>query len=251
MATRREAETVMNSGLVRALGWTTLFISVVTFFLFVAWLLSEEQGGFGPRDDRWITAQYFNWHPLLMSATFFLCVTPAVCTFETYPCSRNANKWLHATYHTFGCICIVGGLYIILDCHLNLRYEPRVFQSIHALCGYVVFGLFCLNYLFGLCVFGCRCGGDVLRRSIMPYHKRFGLFVAIAGYANILLGLSQAVKPSQLAFGQLLAGFVLLTLLLVILTVVNFMNKKEVRAEYVATDVDDVDDQTDDDRVQT
>ena len=189
-----------------------------------------------------------SWHPLLMSATFLLFMTPAVLSFEIYPFSRKCNKIIHGTSNSFALMSIIAGLYIILDCHLNLS-ESGIFNSIHAVCGYMTFGLLCLVWLVGITLYGFGCCSDELKRAAMPYHKRLGIFTLFCGYATMLLGLSETVKEQQLSLGQLMAGCVFLTMLGVIFTIIRFVNKRDEIHEYVATENDEPDEEDDDDQM--
>merc|ERR1712032_72148 len=111
------------------------------------------------------------------------------------------------------------------------------------------FSLLCITYLVGICLYGIGCGSDELKKSAKPYHKRFGTFTLFCGYATILLGLAETIKPTQIKLGQLIAGFVFLTMLLVVFTLTKFIDKQGAAHIYELSNNEDPDDQTDDDQL--
>ena len=54
--------------------------------LIFIWLLSDDLGGFGLRTNI-LTANYFNWHPLVMSMAFLLFMTPGII-YNKYSCIK-------------------------------------------------------------------------------------------------------------------------------------------------------------------
>eukprot|EP01083_Nonionella_stella_P116017 344459_1 len=243
MATQQLSETAIKTS-----GTATIIVSLITWLMFVGWLLSEDGGGLGDREDT-VTTSYFNWHPFLMSATFFLLITPSVLAFElsTVQTLRHRSKKVHTFLHTLAFISITLGLYIILDCHLNLQPNGELFEDIHAICGYITFVLFCVTYLGGACLYGLSCGSIELRQNAKPYHKRLGTLTLFCGYATCLLGLAE-IAHEHMELAQLMAGFVFLTMMGVVFTLVKFVDKSNPIA-YEVTDASDHDDHTEDDLV--
>merc|ERR1719461_882393 len=193
----------IKSSTTKTIGRITIVISIITWCLFLGWILSAEAGGLGPRYNV-LTASYFNWHPFLMTSTFFLFMTPAVLSFEILPFHRSINKRVHGTLNSLSFISVICGLYIILDCHQNLHTPPIVNSSIHSICGYMTFSLLMIVYLIGFILFGIGCGSDELKKTAMPYHKRLGAVVLFCGYVTILSGLGKTInKETQLETGQL------------------------------------------------
>merc|ERR1711971_818096 len=141
----------------------TILISFITWCMFVGWIMSDERDGLGARQNT-LTQSYFNWHPFLMSSTFFLFLTPAVLSFEVCTCSRATHKKLHGFINTFAIISVICGVYIILDCHQNLHDDPIINPSIHSIAGYMSFSLLCIVYLIGLIFYGIGYGSDEAKK---------------------------------------------------------------------------------------
>eukprot|EP01084_Bolivina_argentea_P080510 145825_1 len=235
----------MDQSAVTIIGTVTTIVSIITWLIFVGWLLSSTMGGLGNRDDR---ETYFNWHPFLMTASIFLFTTPAILSFEIGPCSRTVNKNMHSTFNTLSFISMIIGLIIILDCHINLRPDIKILTSIHAICGWMTFVLLCATYLVGAILYGLGCCSNDLKKNAKPYHKRFGTFTLFCGYATCLLGLGESIVEEQMEWGQLMSGFIFLTMMGVVFTLTKFIDKEYDTHMYHPTDNDDSD-QTDDDRL--
>ena len=179
-----------------------------------------------------------------MSSTFFLFMTPAVLSFEVSPFSRSINKKLHGSLNSFAFISVIVGLYIILDCHQNLHDEPIINPSIHSIAGYMTIGLLVIVYFVGFIFYGIGCGSNELKKSVKPYHKRLGTVALFCGYGTILLGLAETInKETQIDLGQLMAGFVFLTMLGVVFSLIKFTDKPHAAPHlYELTDNEDIDD---------
>ena len=225
MITRRKAEKI-NPVVPAIIGRTTIVVSAITFLLFVGWILSDEAGGLDYRNGK-ISAGYFNWHPLMMSATFLLFMTPAVLAFEVFPFSRASNKKFHGWMNTFSFITITIGLAVIIDCHINLTNQGLL-KTIHSICGYMTFGILSITYFVAAISYGLGVGSGAFKAELKPYHKRLGTFTSFCGYATILLGLLEKVSDDQMKLGQTMAGCIFLVMLGVIFTLTKFVDKSDV-----------------------
>ena len=140
-------------------------------------------------------------------------------------------------------IGISAGLYIILDCHLTLNpNHPGLMNKIHSVCGWMCFGLFAVDYLLAAWLYGIGVGSDETKKIAMGYHKRIGILTLFTGYASILLGLAETIDVYNMRIGQLISGFVFLTMFGVICTVIKFTDKKRIMKEdYELTEREDID----------
>ena len=244
MASLRVAEN-MNTSVAKWIGRLTMLISIVTWCLFLVWIMSDVRQGLGIRHNE-LTQSYFklppsflsfirppcgccsidSWHPFLMSSAFFLFMTPAALSFEVCICSRSIHKRMHAILNSLSLLSAAVGLFIILDCHQNLHDEPIFNNSIHSIAGYLTLGTLALVYLAGLIFYGLGCGSDAVKKAVKPYHKRLGAVALLFGYGTILLGLMETLdKDKQLGIGQLIAGFIFVTLLGVVFSLFKFADK--------------------------
>lgn len=208
----------------------------LTFVSIIIWLnLDQLGGGLGMRSSNGVTAQYFNWHPLLMSMAFLIFMTPAILSFEIFPYPRHANKLLHAFVNTLALLAAFAGFGIILDCHNNLS-STGSFHTVHGCVGLVVLSLLAINYFLAFVLYGLQCGGS-LRTKLKPLHKRLGFCVITLGFANITLGIFEQELKKQLKgpthqFTHAIAIACIVTLIGVIFTVVKFIDKKDVDPKY-------------------
>eukprot|EP01084_Bolivina_argentea_P116920 207672_1 len=201
-------------------GCFTLLTSVSAFIIITLWLndTSHPKGGFKTRaqcvSNDTNCDGYWNWHPMMMSACFVLLLPFGISSFELYPFMRKYNKHIHGVVNTMGVICACVGFSIIIDIHKTL--DSRVLcQSVHALCGYVVFGCLCLEYCVGFILYVLKLGG-ALRGSLKPLHKRFGFYTMIFGLATVCMGIVSHTKDHEPAkniitmqFAAILIGFVM------------------------------------------
>ena len=177
------------------------------------------------------------------------CESVIIClalSFEADALSRGRsfNKYIHGVLNTLALIGISAGLYIILDCHITLNPEhPGLMNKIHSVCGWICFALFWFDYLLAAWLYGVGVGSDETKQMAMAYHKRIGILTLFSGYTSILLGLVETIDLHDMRVGQLMAGFVILTMGGVICSVIKFSDKKKRIAQYQPTDIEDPDDQ--------
>ena len=156
-------------------------LSLLSMVLLIVWLTSEEGGGLGARSPDGVTAEYFNWHPLLMSAAFLVFMAPASSAFEVYsPLSRATNKRVHAALQTVAVILLACGYAIIYDCHVGLS-DTGLANSMHSIAGYMTMAMVGLAYAMGFVLYVLGYGGE-LRGTLKPLHKRLGMFSLMMGY---------------------------------------------------------------------
>lgn len=212
--------------------------SLIAFTLIVIWLHDDALGGgLGLRDSSGVTTQYFNWHPLLMSLAFLVCMMPAFLGFEVLPCTRNLNKNIHAVLNTCALIAAMAGLGIILDCH-NTLTDSGSFHTVHGILGLITLILLVLNYFGGFFMYVLKLGG-ALRGSLKPLHKRMGLFCIMLGLATLCLGVQEKQDKSGLdyttragALANAIGIIVILSLGAAVFSVAKFVDKKPVEAQY-------------------
>ena len=227
MVTRRNPEKV-HPVVPAIIGRITIGFSVITFLLFVTWISSENAGGLSMRHGK-ISPGYFNWHPLMMSATFLLFMGPAVLAFEVYPFSRALNKKIHGWMNTFAAITITVGLIIIIDCHINLT-NKGLLNTVHSICGFMTFSMLSITYLGGVILYGLGFGSNTLKGAFKPYHKRLGTFTLFCGYATMLMGLAEKISDKKMQLGQTIAGFIFLVMIGAVFTVTKFVDKSDLVA---------------------
>eukprot|EP01084_Bolivina_argentea_P116922 207676_1 len=198
-------------------GYGSVFCAVLAFTFILAWLLSDTGGGFGHRHDYFVGEgiKYFNWHPLMMSLAFVLCMPLAIASFELYPCRRIVNKYIHFILNSCAVISATAGLVIIIDIHKYLHNPGALGQSVHGLCGYVTITILGISYFAGLFMYIFKLGGS-LRGTLKPLHKRFGFYTMIFGLATVCMGIVSHTKDHEPAkniitmqFAAILIGFVM------------------------------------------
>jgi len=225
--------------------WTNIFLhgfgplaifgSLLTFVLLVIWLNLDGVGGLGPRPSTKTTAEYFNWHPLLMSLAFLVFMTPAVLSFEILPFARHINKSIHGFANLLALLTAFAGFAIILDCHNNLSTTGS-FHTVHGCIGLTVLIIFACNYFLGFILYGLQLG-DSLRGTLKPLHKRLGLCVITLGFTNMSIGiLEQEIKKtlsdSETKFTNALGVICASTLICILFTLVKFVDKKDTDIKY-------------------
>merc|ERR1712129_152125 len=122
-------------------------------------LCTEDLGGFGLR-QRVVTAEYFNWHILMMTMAFLLFMTPAVAAFEIFELSRDRNKQIHKYLQTFALVCMIAGYVIIYDCHSVLS-DHGLALSTHSIIGYIAIALVTSTYVMAFALYVLKFGGSL------------------------------------------------------------------------------------------
>jgi len=205
-----------------------VFLSLVSALLIIIWLASEEGGGLGVRSDT-VTAEYFNWHPLLMTVAFLALMGPATAAFEVYSVfSRAMNKNIHATLQTMAVVAVTAGYVIIYDCHVVLG-DNGLATSMHSIAGYMTMALVGLVYAMGLVLYVLKWGAE-LRGSLKPLHKRMGFMALLMGYATILMGMTEKANGMEgltLQFTQVIVGLIVGAAVCVSCAVLKFVDKKD------------------------
>jgi len=212
-------------------GTIAFFLPILTFIAIVIWLNLDQIGGLGPRPSSGVTAEYFNWHPFMMSLGFLVCMTPAVTSFEILPFSRHTNKTIHGILNVLAVLAAGGGFYIILDCHNNLSNNGS-FHTVHGCIGLTTLITCALNFFLGFFLYVVQIGGS-LRATLKPFHKRLGFATVIIGLANIALGLMEqelkkGVTGPTHQLTNAIGVAIAITILSVIFTVAKFVDKKDV-----------------------
>jgi len=209
-------------------------LSLLSMILLIVWLTSEEGGGLGARSDEGVTAEYFNWHPLLMSAAFLVFMAPASSAFEVFsPLSRAMNKRVHAALQTVAVILVICGYAIIYDCHVGLS-ETGLANSMHSIAGYMTMSMVGLAYAMGFVLYVVGYGGE-LRGTLKPLHKRLGLMSLLMGFTTLLMGMTEKANGSTegtLVLTQVTVGLVVLSAVSVSFAVVKFVDKKDAEHKY-------------------
>jgi hypothetical protein len=222
-------------------GVFSIVVSVLSWILILIWLMSEDLGGLGARDNTMVTKEYFNWHPFLMSTAFLLLMAPAIIAFEMYPMARHTNKNIHALLMTLALISAFAGLAIILDCHNNLSIAGS-FKTLHGCVGLFTVIILALNYLGGLVMYICKLGGT-LRGTLKPLHKRLGLFCILMGFSTICIGIQEkadkgGLEGTALEFTYAIGIFVYAALGSTVFTVAKFVDKAD--APVIAKEVKNI-----------
>jgi len=209
--------------------------SLISFIMLVFYL--NDTGGWTLR-TLVLTREYFDWHPLLMGIAFLLFMTPAVLSFEVFPFVRHTNKNIHGLLNTLGFVAAIAGFAIILDCHQNLSTKGS-FHTLHSAVGVTTLGFYFINLSLAIILYVMGCGGS-LRGSLKPLHKRLGFLTILCGYSTICIGL---MEDSLTKFGDArrlsyaIGIGVYLTAAGVIFSICNFIEKKDVNADYTPIDI--------------
>eukprot|EP01084_Bolivina_argentea_P206317 352287_1 len=204
-------------------------LSLLTILLVFIWLLSADGGGLGSRGHG---ADYFNWHPFLMSCAFLLFMTPATSAFEVCACcsSRHTNKLIHGALQSLAMLSITAGYIIIYDCHTNLS-NTGLAKNMHSIAGYLTIAMVGLTYLMGFYLYAMKCGGT-LRGELKPFHKRLGMMSLFMGFATMLMGWTEnavfgGLKGHHIVFPQVIVGLLIGTAVSVGFSIIKFVDKKD------------------------
>merc|ERR1712228_795977 len=197
--------------------------------LIVIWLCTDDLGGFGYRQSV-LTADYFNWHILMMAVAFLALMTPATASFELLPFARNRNKRIHAALQTFAVIAMIAGYVIIYDCHMVLTTHGLAL-SMHSIIGYMTISLVVITYAMGFVMYVLKWGGS-LRGTLKPLHKRMGFVSWMLGMVALLMGITEKANGQEhiptLVLTQVITGLVVFTSVFVSFSIVKFEDKSDV-----------------------
>lgn len=184
------------------------FLQVSSFIVIIIWAFFPLGGlklspveladGSGAND----TSQLFNWHPILMSFAFIVCMGEAVLAYKAplirYP-DRKATKYAHFGLHTIAGTAMVLGFVAVYKAHTLKRPTPMSdFYSVHSWMGVSTFFLFACQWTLGLLAFLVPRWSAVARSTFAPIHGFIGLATLVFGLSTIIAGLQEKATFVQL-----------------------------------------------------
>jgi len=220
-------------------GTTAIVLGIISWIMIVHYLRGDK-GGLGPRDPSQRTADYFNWHPLLMGLSVLVLMVPAVLAFEVYACfGRKDNKAIHGGLQALAIVVMFTGFGIVYDANVVIDGRHAA-ATIHSVTGYMTLSLVASAFAMGFILFVIKAGGD-LRRSLRPFHKRLGLFALLTAFAAVFTGIQQIsaadeVGSSTRTFTQVITALITTCLGALFFSLIRFANKEDVQGTAAGDD---------------
>ncbi|XP_072978139.1 probable ascorbate-specific transmembrane electron transporter 1 [Typha angustifolia] len=128
----------------------------------------------------------FNVHPVLMLIGFIIMGGEAIMSYKALPCSRDAKKLIHLILHAIALVLGCVGIYAVFKFH-NESGIANLY-SLHSWVGLGTISLYGFQWILGFTTFFYPGGKLSMRRSLIPWHVLFGLFVFILAVGNAELG---------------------------------------------------------------
>lgn len=158
-----------------------------------------------PQGDGNDTGLLFNWHPLLMTLAFVVCMGEAVLAYKApllkLP-DRPARKAWHVAMHTSALVLGSLGITAAIQSHTLKRPKPIPnFYSTHSFLGLLVCFIVIGQGSLGILAFIAPKWSVQTRQEFGPIHAFSGLFVLITGIAT--MGVSWSPSEFNFVFNTL------------------------------------------------
>uniref|UniRef100_A0A7N1A8H1 ascorbate ferrireductase (transmembrane) n=1 Tax=Kalanchoe fedtschenkoi TaxID=63787 RepID=A0A7N1A8H1_KALFE len=156
---------------------------ITAIVLMLVWLLHYGKGFDLNSND---PTRIFNLHPLLMFCGFIFMAGEAMMVYRTVKVGRPALKLIHMTFQLIALGLGVVGIYAAFKFHKEIHLSHMT--SLHAWIGIATYGLFLLQFLFGLpMVVKSRPDGEIS----LPWHVCFGRMLFYMAICTAISGLMQ------------------------------------------------------------
>eukprot|EP00744_Colponema_vietnamica_P000128 GILI01000242.1.p1 GENE.GILI01000242.1~~GILI01000242.1.p1 ORF type:complete len:267 (+),score=75.69 GILI01000242.1:123-923(+) len=157
--------------------------------LTLCWLYMEQLHGLGSGDKNIKWADYFNWHPFLMTLAYGVCMAESLVAFRVLPVARPTQKLFHLVLHFLAIIFATAALVIVLDFHDKVKAAN--FYSVHSYVGISAFVLTWFQFLLGFVGFFWPKFSDNGRKNLSPWHVFLGKVTFVFGLAGLCTGMLQ------------------------------------------------------------
>ncbi|CAN6232638.1 unnamed protein product [Urochloa humidicola] len=129
----------------------------------------------------------FNVHPVLMLIGFIIIGSEAIMVYKVFPTlNHDTAKLTHLILHGIALVLGAVGIYFAFKNH-NESGIANLY-SLHSWIGIGTITLYGIQWIFGFVTFFFPGAAPNLRKSLLPWHILFGLFVYILALANAELG---------------------------------------------------------------
>ncbi|KAF8768804.1 hypothetical protein HU200_007366 [Digitaria exilis] len=129
----------------------------------------------------------FNVHPVLMLIGFIIIGSEAIMVYKVFPTlNRNTAKLIHLILHAIALVLGAVGIYFAFKNH-NESGIANLY-SLHSWIGIGTITLYGIQWVFGFVSFFFPGAAPNTRKSLLPWHILFGLFIYILALANAELG---------------------------------------------------------------
>ncbi|KAG2660179.1 ascorbate-specific transmembrane electron transporter 2-like [Panicum virgatum] len=129
----------------------------------------------------------FNVHPVLMLIGYVIIGSEAIMVYKVFPTLKHDTaKLIHLILHGIALVLGAVGIYFAFKNH-NESGIANLY-SLHSWLGIGTITLYGIQWIFGFVTFFFPGAAPNLRRSLLPWHILFGLFVYILALANAELG---------------------------------------------------------------
>ncbi|MQL98446.1 hypothetical protein Taro_031153 [Colocasia esculenta] len=128
----------------------------------------------------------FNLHPVFMLIGFIILGSEAIISYKALPWSKEVNKLIHLILHAIATVLGAVGIYTAFKFH-NESGIANLY-SLHSWVGLGTICLYAIQWLYGFVTFFFPGGSPAFRRSSLPWHVFFGLFVYVLAIATAELG---------------------------------------------------------------
>uniref|UniRef100_A0A0K0FBU2 Cytochrome b561 domain-containing protein n=1 Tax=Strongyloides venezuelensis TaxID=75913 RepID=A0A0K0FBU2_STRVS len=166
----------------------TQIIGLASFGLIFYWGY-RFSGGFGWKDK---PAQEFRLHPVFMTFGLLFCQGTSIMIYRLLRfLSKITLKWLHVIIHLIAISCTVVGFIAAYDSHVLAKPPKPDFMSLHSWIGLGTLGSYGIQFVFSFLCY-MKPGFPLnVRKSIMPFHRNFGLCIFVLTYSTIMMGMSE------------------------------------------------------------
>ena len=177
------------------------------------------------------TSGVFNWHPLLMTFSFVVCMGEAVLAYRKpiLPLSdRPAQKTWHVALHTAALLSGTFGITAAIKSHTLKQPNPIPnFYSVHSWLGLLICFLVLTQFSLGLLAYVAPKWSQPNREAFGAVHAYLGLSTFLGGLVTMAVGIQEkttfvqlVAKPGVTAAVMRLPAFIGLCLLLYAVAVV-------------------------------
>ncbi|KAK8951146.1 putative ascorbate-specific transmembrane electron transporter 2 [Platanthera zijinensis] len=128
----------------------------------------------------------FNLHPVFMLIGFIVIGGEAIISYKSLPLSKEVKKLIHLILHATAIVLGIVGIWAAFKFHNDSGIVNL--YSLHSWVGIGTISLYGIQWIYGFLTFFYPGGAAGLRRSSLPWHVLFGLFVYVLAVATAELG---------------------------------------------------------------